>query len=160
MDCSPGFMSQNANMKGQPCICVDNMFLACRVRLCALFGAPLTWVQAWACLCLRGLPVWTLSGVVNKHARVGVVSQVFLVAGGRGSIHLSFWASHTFLAFGKQKVCEGLAGSDQVCLPESFQADRTVFMPCRIGSSTRCNSLWVPWLVECALRPDQESWMG
>ena len=159
MDCSPGYMLRNANTKGQPCICVGNMLLACQVQLCMLFGASLTWVQSWECLCLKGPPMWTLPGVVSRHARVGVVNQVFLVAGGRGATHSSLWASRTYLAFSKWKFCQGPAGSGQVCLSESFQAARTVFMPCRIGSSTWCNSLWVPWLVECAPRPDQESRM-
>ena len=157
MDSFPGYMLRNANMKGQPCICVDDMLLTCRIRLCGLFGALLAWVQAWMCFCLRGLLVWTLPGVVNKPARVGMVNQVFLVAAGRGSTHSSFWASHTYLAFSKWKVCQDPAGSDQVCLSESFKAYRTVFVLPRIRSSTRCNSLWVPWLVECAPRPDQES---
>ena len=31
VDCFLGYMLRNANMKGQPCICVDDMFLACWV---------------------------------------------------------------------------------------------------------------------------------
>ena len=60
-----------------PCICVDDTLLACRVRLCALFGASLTGVQTWECLCLRGLPVWTLPGVVYKHGRLAWSTKSF-----------------------------------------------------------------------------------
>ena len=101
----PGYMLRNANVKGQPCICVDGMPLACQVRLCTLFGAPLTWVQAWVWICLGGFLGWTNPGMVNEYVRLGFSGEPSLSSGSR-------LRPHPFRSLGKSDLSGLRQGED------------------------------------------------